>query len=106
MEIKKFKHISFEEWLENGKNYKEELGAYCYQINRFCWDDKKSTYLCAVSLSNKNPLNIYTDKIFCRVYDDYGDIKKLKEWYDETIKELNIFWEELIKSTYIKEDNI
>ena len=101
MEIIKFKHISFEEWLKNGKDYWEKLGAYWYNIRNSGWVDGIPLYCFSFHI-----YSIYTDCIFSKVYHDYGDIEKLKEWYNETIDEFNIFWENFIKSTYIKEDNI
>lgn len=57
----------------------------------------------AVSLRNKIPTNIYTEKIFCRTFDYEGDDKKLKEWYENTILEFNDYWKNHIIKEYLAE---
>lgn len=98
MKIIKFEHISFEEWIKNGKDYSANLGAYWYHIRICGWGNGITGYMFSFHI-----YSIYTDCIFSKVYEDYGDMDKLKEWYDKTIEEFNIFWEELINSTYLKE---
>lgn len=106
MKIKLFTFPTFEEWVQKSKNVKVDLGAYRCEIRVFSWTAGtcKATYMFAVSLSNMNPLNIYTDKLFYRKFEYEGDIEKLKSWYYTTINEFNVFWENHIKSTYIKMD--
>lgn len=92
MGIKKIHVPTFEEWLENGKKYRGEFGSYCYEVKAFCSGSKVTTYIFAVFLATQKTLNAFTNTIFCRGYDDYGNIEKLKKWYDDTIKEFNSFW--------------
>ena len=101
MKIKKFEHITFEEWEKNGKEYTAVLGAYCYNIGPCIWGHGITVYIFSFHIYNIN-----TDSIFSKVYDDYndyGDIEKLKEWYNKTIDEFDDYWQNLINSTYLKE---
>jgi len=104
MKIKPFAFPSFEEWEKNSKEVEIKVGAYCCQIRIFSWISGtcKAVYKFAVSLANENPLNVYTDKLFCRTFKYDGDTEKLKQWYYNSINEFNIFWENHIKSTYIE----
>jgi len=104
MKIKSFVFPSFEEWVKNSKEIKIKVGAYCCQIGIYSWISGtcKAAYKFAVSLANENPLNVYTDKLFCRTFKYEGDMEKLKEWYYNSINEFQIFWENYIKSTYIE----
>ena len=105
MKIKSFTFPTFEEWIEKQNKVRIKVGAYSCEIALFSWTigSCNATYKFAVSLSNMNPLNIYTDKLFCSNFEYDGDMEKLKSWYYNTINEFNIFWENHIKSTYIEE---
>lgn len=103
MQIKTFKFPTFEDWEKRGNKIRLEIGAYCCEIRAFSWSKGSTTYMLAASLSNRNPLNIYTNKLFCSRFEYEGDNEKLKEWYETAISEFNTFFENHIKSTYFVE---
>lgn len=101
MRINMFNFPTFEEWVKRDKELKIEIGAYRCEIRRFAWSEIETTYMFAVSLSNVNPLNIYTDKLFCKSsFGCANNTEMLKKWYYDTIEEFNTFWENHITSTY------
>lgn len=104
--VRHFNFPTFEEWQK--KNYEVEmvLGAYKVEIGKFSWSNSGVRYAFAMSLSNCNPHNIYTDKLFSGSfeyeYDD--DINKLKNWYDSTVATFCDFWEQYINAMYLEPD--
>ncbi len=103
MKLKSFVFPTFEEWERKGNKVRVELGAYCVEIRAFSWSNTGTTYMFAASLADRNPLNIYTPQIFCRRFEHESDVAKLKEWYEQTVREFNEFFEKLLKDTYIEE---
>ena len=108
MKVKKFAFPSFEKWVKKGKKVRIELGAYCCEVRASSWivisgTCKAASYMFVVSLANLNPFSPYTHKLFCSTYEYDGNAEKLKEWYDKTISEFNIFWDNHVKSTYLDE---
>ena len=57
----------------------------------------------AVALSNTNPSNIYTNKLFCKSFEyiEGNNEEEFKIWYNDTIDEFNRFWITYIKSVYL-----
>ena len=106
MKIKKFVFPPFEEWLKREDDTEIVVGAYKCQVGVFyrISGSCRKRYMFAVSYANTNPHNIYTEKLFCKIFDYTGDKEELKKWYYETIEEFNTFWESLIKSTYFDEE--
>lgn len=102
VKIKTFRFPAFEEWEKRENNVRVELGAYCCEVRAFSWRNKVTTYMLAASYRDTNPLNIYTAKLFSRLFDDEGDKEKLKNWYETSIKECNEFFVQLIKADYIE----
>ncbi len=104
MKIKKFVFPTFEEWVKRENDTEIVLGAYKCEVGVFCWTSGncEKTYMFALSLSNVNPHNIYTNKLFCDTFNYDGDNEKLKQWYNDTICKFNDFWENHIKSTYFE----
>ena len=102
MKIKHFEFPTFETFVSNESKVRLELGAYCCEIRVCCWDEKSTRCDFAVSLADTNPLNISVPTLFDRVFD--GDLKKLKDWYENTINEFNTFWENHIKTNYLYEE--
>ena len=104
--VRHFKFPTFEEWQK--KNYEVEmvLGAYKVEIGKFSWGDSSVRYAFAMSLSNCNPHNIYTNKLFSGLFDyEYkDDINKLKNWYDSTVATFYDFWERYINAMYLEPD--
>ena len=104
--VRHFKFPTFEEWQK--KNYEIELvlGAYKVEIGKFSWSNSGVRYAFAMSLSNCNPHNIYTDKLFSGLfeYEYKDDINKLKSWYDSTVATFYDFWEQYINAMYLEPD--
>ena len=67
--VKMFKFPTFEEWTSNGRKFEDGIGAYKCQLKSFCWSRISTTYMFAVALSNTNPSNIYTNKLFCKSFE-------------------------------------
>lgn len=107
MKIKSFPFPTFEEWVKSNKEIRVDVGEYRCEIRAFSWTSGKLkvNYKFAVSLSNENPLNIFTPhSFFCESFEYTGDNEKLEQWYYDTIKEFDDFWKNYIKSTYLEED--
>lgn len=104
--VRRFSLPTFEEWRK--KNYEVEmvLGAYKVEIGKFSWSDSGVRYAFAMSLSNCNPHNIYTNKLFSGLFDyEYkDDIGKLKNWYESTVSTFYDFWEQYINAMYLEPD--
>ena len=105
MKIKPFVFPDFEEWVKKDST-EIVLGAYKCEVGVFAWTagSCNKTYKFALALSNRNPHNIYTEKLFNKNFEYVGDDEKLKEWYNNTIKEFNVFWGNLVKSTYFDDE--
>ena len=102
MKIKTFVFPTFEEWEKRKNEVRLELGAYCCEVSAFSWSNDGVTYMLAASLADRNPLNIYTSKIFRRCFEYKGDHEKLKDWYESSVLEFNAFWENHIMETYFE----
>jgi len=100
MKLKKFIFPTFEEWEIRDNKVRIELGAYCCEVRAYSYGEKTTTYMIAASLADRNPLNIYTNQLFCRRFEYDGDDENLKEWYETVTKEFNAFFENLIRTTY------
>jgi len=104
--VRRFNLPTFEEWKK--KNYEVEmvLGAYKVEIGKFSWSNSGARYAFAMSLSNCNPHNIYTNKLFSGLFDyEYkDDINNLKNWYDSTVATFYDFWEQYINTMYLEPD--
>lgn len=104
--VRHFNFPTFEEWQK--KNYEVEMvvGAYKVEVGKFSWSNSGVRYAFAMSLSNCNPNNIYTDKLFSGLFDyEYkDDINKLKNWYDSTVATFYDFWEQYINALYLEPD--
>ena len=101
----KIKHLdlpTFEEWKLNNNEATIQHGAYRVEIRAFCWGKGYAQYGFAMSLSNCNALNVFTNKLFSSFFEHYGDAIKLKQWYDSTVVTFNDFWEEYINELYIE----
>jgi hypothetical protein len=68
MKIKKFEHITFEEWVKNDKEYPAKLGAYCYNIGTCIWGHGITVYIFLFHI-----YSIYANCLFSKVYDDYRE---------------------------------
>ena len=101
--VKMFKFPTFEEWTSNGRKFEDGIGAYKCQLKSFCWSRISTTYMFAVALSNTNPSNIYTNKLFCKSFEyiEGNNEEEFKIWYNDTIDEFNRFWITYIKSVYL-----
>lgn len=103
MKIKRFNLPTFEEWGRYNRDIRKELGAYRLEIRKVAWNTEYTTYQLAVALSNTNACNIYTERLFNERFQDYGDEKKLKQWYENAVQAFHNFWEEHIKATYFED---
>lgn len=103
MKVKPFVFPSFEEWVKKGNEVRVELGAYCCEVRPSAWGGGRTIYMLAASLVDRNPLNIYTSKMFSRSFENYGNHEELKTWYETVTLEFNTFWQEHVKSTYLEE---
>lgn len=104
MKVKKFVFPSFEEWVKREQNTEIVVGAYRCEIGVFFWyaNSPSKRYMFAVAYENQNPLNVYTSKVFHKIFDYDGDYEQLKKWYNDTIDEFNVFWENHIISNYLE----
>lgn len=101
MNIKLFSFPTFEGWLKK-KEVSIVLGDYRCDIAAFCYSSHNTYYKFAVSLKNKNPLNIYIEIIFSRGFKTNGNMEDLKSWYNSSIAEFNEFWKDYIRSNYLE----
>lgn len=106
MKLKKFNFPIFEEWQQKDNRVSVVLGAYRVEIRPICWGDDGTLYGFAVSLADRNPHNIYTEQLFCDRFRYKGNVKSLKQWYEDTIEAFQDFWENHIKSTYFEDDEV
>ena len=104
--VRHFNLPTFEEWQKKDYEVEVLLGAYKVEIGKFSWSSSGVRYAFAMSLSNCNPHNIYTDKLFSGLFDyEYkDDISKLKSWYDSTVATFYDFWEQYINAIYLEPD--
>ena len=101
--IKMFKCPSFEEGFANGCKYESGIGAYIIDLSPYVYSENTTTYMFAVALSNTNPHNIYTNRLFTRTFICHDkDQVALINWYYESIKKFNDFWCEYIRSVYLE----
>lgn len=100
--IKKFEFPTFEEWQKRNNSVEKTLGAYRVEIRAFSWGENTTTYQFAMALANCNALNVYTERLFSRNFRYDGDDEKLRQWYNGTVEQFHIFWENHIKSTYFE----
>lgn len=104
--VRHFNLPTFEEWRQKNNEVEIVLGAYCVRIAKFSWNHSSVEYIFAMSLANRNPLNVYTDKLFNGKfeYKYEDDISELKRWYDSTVATFYDFWEQYINSLYLEPD--
>ena len=102
MKLKRFNIPKFEEWERQNNVAELTLGAYRVEIRAFSWKNDSTLYKFAMSLSNCNALNIYTEKLFCKSFECYGDRENLKKWYNDTVENFHAFWENHIINTYFE----
>lgn len=100
--IKRLSLPTFEEWNQKNNEVTIELGAYRVEICPFSWGKDYTEYGFAMSLSNCNALNIYTEKLFSGIFEYNGDKDKLKQWYDSTVATFHDFWDEYINDLYFE----
>jgi len=101
--IKNWDFPSFEDWDKDDREYRATIGSYNCHIRMFSWSTIKDeiTYKAAISISD-NPLNVHSETIvryFVGVSSTETD--KLKQWYEDICKEMNLKWEEYILEEYI-----
>ena len=104
MNIKLFSFPTFEGWLKK-KNVSIILGDYRCDIAAFFYYPKYNDIrYCklAVSLKDKDPLNVYTENIFSISFKTNGNMEDLKSWYNSSIAEFNEFWKDYIRSNYLE----
>lgn len=107
MKVKRFDLPNFEEWEQSERDIRRDLGAYRVEIRAVVWGPQTIVYKFAVALSNRNPCNVYVEKLFCRHFnfdEVKNNVEQLKEWYHAAVEEFHTFWEHLIMSTYIETD--
>ena len=102
LKIKRLNIPTFDKWNQKNNEVTVTLGAYRVEIRPVCWGNGYTKYGFAMSLSNRNALNVYTDRMFSSVYDHGGDVNKLKQWYDSITATFHDFWDEYISELYFE----
>ena len=101
--VKKFNFPSFEEWYDNECEWEQQIGSYICEVG-YCggrmddnYNEVERDYRVFIYPIN----NYYYGKILISYYEwDIKNENELKKWYEDSIKEANIKWEEYILKNY------
>ena len=100
--VKKFTIPTFEDWAKNNYKFETSIGAFKIEITTFSYTKSSTEYIFACALSNTNPTNLFTEKLFSHIFEyDNKNVNDLKSWYDDTVDNFHKFWENYIKSVYL-----
>ena len=102
MKVIQFNIPSFEEWMRCKRDVRKEFGAYRIEIRESFKRAGHIRYMFALSPAKCNGINVYTDRLFSKSFDYYGDNEKLKQWYNNTVTEFHAFWRRHIINTYFE----